>query len=175
MRFGDKLIVNDFSATIPRATRSAHDRPNGAGKTTLPAHPRRAAQPSSGHGAPGTWLEVAYFDQMRSVLDLDATLAGHHQPGSEGSKFAARRKHVMSYLNDCSRPSAPIAGAQCSPAASQPYAGAPVRCLPTMLVLDEPTNDLDIDTLELPRRAAAEPRRHGVPGPATTGASSTTW
>jgi ATP-binding cassette subfamily F protein uup len=126
--------------------------PNGAGKTTLLKLILGELAPDSGKVRQGTNLQVAYFDQMRDALDLDATLEDFISPGSEWIEIGKQRKHVKSYLGDF----------LFSPARSN----SPVRSLSggernrlllarlfarpaNVLVLDEPTNDLDIDTLEL--------------------------
>jgi ABC transport system ATP-binding/permease protein len=126
--------------------------PNGAGKTTLLKMILGELQPDSGKVRQGANLQVAYFDQMRDKLNLDATLEDFISPGSEWIEINGQRKHVKSYLSDF----------LFSPA----RAGSPVRSLSggernrlllarlfarpaNVLVLDEPTNDLDIDTLEL--------------------------
>ena len=96
----EKLIVRDFNATILRGDKVGLIGPNGAGKTTLLKLILGELQPTSGSVRQGTKLEVAYFDQMRSKLDLDETLANTISPGSEWVEFAGQRKHVMSYLND---------------------------------------------------------------------------
>ena len=156
MRFGDKLIVNDFSATILRGDKVGLIGPNGAGKTTLLKLILGELQPSVGTVRRGTRLEVAYFDQMRSALDLDATLADTISPGSEwieiGQPPKVTRKHVMSYLGDFlfapERARAPVR--TLSGGERNRVLLARLFALPAnVLVLDEPTNDLDIDTLEL--------------------------
>ncbi len=91
---------SDFSATILRGDKVGLIGPNGAGKTTLLKLILGELQPTSGSVRQGTRLEVAYFDQMRSALDLDATLADTISPGSEWVETAGGRKHVMSYLAD---------------------------------------------------------------------------
>ncbi|MDT0140719.1 ATP-binding cassette domain-containing protein [Acidovorax sp. PRC11] len=150
--FGDKAIVQDFSATILRGDKVGLVGPNGAGKTTLLKLILGELVPDSGTVRRGAHLEVAYFDQMRHALDLDATLEDFISPGSEWIEIGNQRKHVKSYLGDF----------LFSPARSQ----SPVRSLSggernrlllarlfarpaNVLVLDEPTNDLDIDTLDL--------------------------
>ncbi|TXT40321.1 MAG: hypothetical protein FD135_1395 [Comamonadaceae bacterium] len=161
--FGERRIVDDFSTVILRGDKVGLLGPNGAGKTTLlklilgelkadPA-PANAPKPGPGESAWGTVrqganITVAYFDQMRNALDLDATLEDFISPGSEWIEIGNRRQHVKSYLGDF----------LFSPA----RANSPVRSLSNrlllarlfarpanVLVLDEPTNDLDIDTLEL--------------------------
>jgi len=150
--FGDRNIVRDFSATILRGDKVGLIGPNGAGKTTLLKLILGELAPDSGGVRQGANLQVAYFDQMRDALNLDATLEDFISPGSEWIEIGNQRKHVKSYLGDF----------LFSPARS----GSPVRSLSggernrlllarlfarpaNVLVLDEPTNDLDIDTLEL--------------------------
>jgi len=149
---GDKLIVKDFNATILRGDKVGLIGPNGAGKTTLLKLILGELQPTSGTVRQGARLEVAYFDQMRSQLDLDATLADTISPGSEWVEFAGQRKHVMSYLNDFlfspARANSPVR--TLSGGERNRVLLARLFALPAnVLVLDEPTNDLDIDTLEL--------------------------
>ena len=150
--FGDKTVIRNFSGTILRGDKVGLLGPNGAGKTTLLKLILGELEPDSGKIRRGTNLQVAYFDQMRDSLQLDATLEDFISPGSEWIEIGNQRKHVKSYLADF----------LFSPARAQ----SPVRSLSggernrlllarlfarpaNVLVLDEPTNDLDIDTLEL--------------------------
>ena len=150
--FGEKVVVRDFTATILRGDKVGLIGPNGAGKTTLLKLILGELAPDSGTIRQGANLQVAYFDQMRDALDLDSTLEDFISPGSEWIEIGGQRKHVKSYLGDF----------LFSPARSN----SPVRALSggernrlllarlfarpaNVLVLDEPTNDLDIDTLEL--------------------------
>jgi ATP-binding cassette subfamily F protein uup len=156
LRFGQgdqtKVIVKDFSATILRGDKVGLIGPNGAGKTTLLKLILGELQPDSGKIRQGSKIEVAYFDQMRSTLNLDATLADTISPGSEWVEFAGQRKHVMSYLNDflfsperANSPVRTLSGGERNRVLLARLFALPAN----VLVLDEPTNDLDIDTLEL--------------------------
>jgi len=152
MRFGEKVIVSGFNATILRGDKVGLIGPNGAGKTTLLKLILGELEPTAGTIRRGTKLEVAYFDQMRSVLDLDATLADTISPGSEWVEVGGARKHVMSYLNDflfsperANSPVRTLSGGERNRVLLARLFALPAN----VLVLDEPTNDLDIDTLEL--------------------------
>nr|WP_315463208.1 ATP-binding cassette domain-containing protein [uncultured Rhodoferax sp.] len=165
--FGDRMIVKDFSATILRGDKIGLLGPNGAGKTTLlklilgehkpdPA-PANAPKPEPGHSPWGTVrlganVTVAYFDQMRNALDLDATLEDFISPGSEWIEIGNQKKHVKSYLGDflfsparATSPVRSLSGGERNRLLLARLFARPAN----VLVLDEPTNDLDIDTLEL--------------------------
>jgi len=165
--FGEKCVVRDFSATILRGDKVGLLGPNGAGKTTLlklilgellpdPA-PAHAPAPEPGHSPWGTVrlganVTVAYFDQMRNALDLDATLEDFISPGSEWIEIGNRRQHVKSYLGDflfaparANSPVRSLSGGERNRLLLARLFARPAN----VLVLDEPTNDLDIDTLEL--------------------------
>ena len=150
--YGDKVLVSGFNTTVLRGDKIGLIGPNGVGKTTLLKMILGELAPDSGEVRLGTKMSVAYFDQMRDALDLDATLADTISPGSEWVEIGNQRKHVKSYLGDF----------LFSPARSE----SPVRTLSggernrlllarlfarpaNVLVLDEPTNDLDIETLEM--------------------------
>jgi len=150
--YGAAPIVSHFSATILRGDKVGLIGPNGAGKTTLLKLILGELQPASGAVRQGSKLAVAYFDQMRSRLDLDATLADCISPGSEWVEFNGQRKHVMSYLNDflfaperAHSPVRTLSGGERNRVLLARLFALPAN----VLVLDEPTNDLDIDTLEL--------------------------
>jgi ATP-binding cassette subfamily F protein uup len=152
MRYGELLLIERFSATLLRGDKVGLIGPNGCGKTTLLRLILGELQPSSGSVRQGTRLQVAYFDQMRAALDLGATLADTISPGSEWIETATSRKHVMSYLGDFlfspERANAPVR--TLSGGERNRLLLARLFALPAnVLVLDEPTNDLDIDTLEL--------------------------
>jgi ATP-binding cassette subfamily F protein uup len=150
--FGDKLIVRDFSATILRGDKVGLIGPNGAGKTTLLKLILGELAPDSGKVRQGSNLQVAYFDQMRNALDLNATLEDFISPGSEWIEIGNQRKHVKSYLGDflfsparANSPVRSLSGGERNRLLLARLFARPAN----VLVLDEPTNDLDIDTLEL--------------------------
>ena len=152
MRFGDLTVIDRFSATLLRGDKVGLIGPNGAGKTTLLEIILGHLQPTAGTVRLGTRLEVAYFDQMRSALDLDATLADAISPGSEWVEIGGTRRHVMSYLGDflfsparANSPLRTLSGGERNRVLLARLFALPAN----VLVLDEPTNDLDIDTLEL--------------------------
>jgi ATP-binding cassette subfamily F protein uup len=152
MRYGDRALIDGFSATILRGDKVGLIGPNGSGKTTLLKLILGELEPTAGRVRRGTRLQVAYFDQMRAGLDLDATLADTISPGSEWVEFAGQRKHVMSYLGDFlfapQRANSPVR--TLSGGERNRLLLARLFALPAnVLVLDEPTNDLDIDTLDL--------------------------
>jgi ATP-binding cassette subfamily F protein uup len=152
MKFGDKLIVKEFNSTILRGDKVGLIGPNGAGKTTLLKLILGELQPTSGTVRRGSNLSVAYFDQMRSALNLDATLADTISPGSEWVEIGGTRKHVMSYLGDflfsperANSPVRTLSGGERNRVLLARLFALPAN----VLVLDEPTNDLDIETLDL--------------------------
>ena len=145
-------VVDHFSATILRGDKVGLIGPNGAGKTTLLKLILGELQPTSGSVRRGTRLEVAYFDQLRAGLDLDATLADSISPGSDWVELNGQRRHVMSYLSDflfaperARSPLRTLSGGERNRVLLARLFALPAN----VLVLDEPTNDLDIDTLEL--------------------------
>ena len=152
MRFGERLLIDRFSATLLRGDKVGLIGPNGCGKTTLLKLILGELQPTSGSVRRGSNLQVAYFDQMRAALNLDATLVDTINPGSEWVEIGNSRKHVMSYLNDFlfspERANSPVRSL--SGGERNRLLLARLFALPAnVLVLDEPTNDLDIDTLDL--------------------------
>jgi ATP-binding cassette subfamily F protein uup len=149
---GERPIIANFSTTITRGDRVGLIGPNGSGKTTLLRLLLGELAPDSGTIRLGTNLEIAYFDQLREALDPDRTVFESIAGGAEFVEIGANRKHVLGYLQDFLFP--------------PDRARTPVRALSggernrlllarlftrsfNVLVLDEPTNDLDIETLDL--------------------------
>jgi ABC transport system ATP-binding/permease protein len=150
--FGERRVLDDVSLRVMRGDRVGLLGPNGAGKTTLIRIIVGTLEPDAGRIKRGTNLQVAYFDQLREQLDPEKTLAETVSPGSDWVEVGGQRKHITSYLGEFLFPSR--------------RANAPIRMLSggernrlllarlfarpaNLLVLDEPTNDLDIDSLEL--------------------------
>ncbi len=152
MRYGNRTLIDRFTTTVLRGDKIGLIGPNGCGKTTLLKLILGQLQPTSGTIKLGTQMNVAYFDQMRAGLKLDATLADTISPGSEWVEIGNARKHIMSYLTDFlfspERANAKVSSL--SGGERNRLLLARLFALPAnVLVLDEPTNDLDIDTLEL--------------------------
>ena len=150
--YGQRLLIDDFSTVILRQDRIGLIGPNGVGKTTLLKIILGELTPDTGEVKLGTNLTIGYFDQMRSQLDESATLADTISPGSEWVEIGNQRKHIMSYLEDFLFPPArarsPVSSLSGGERARLVLARLFAR--PTnVLVMDEPTNDLDIETLEL--------------------------
>jgi len=148
----DRPIVKDFTATILRGDKVGLLGPNGAGKTTLLKLILGTIAPDSGSATMGTRIEVAYFDQMREGLDLNASLEDYISPGSEWIEINGNKKHVKSYLSDflfaperTNSPVSTLSGGERNRLLLARLFARPAN----VLVLDEPTNDLDIDTLDL--------------------------
>ncbi|MEI6458231.1 MAG: ATP-binding cassette domain-containing protein [Pseudomonadota bacterium] len=154
--FGDRVVIRDLDLTVMRGDRIGLLGPNGAGKSTLIRLILGQLQPDAGQVRQGAQVSIAYYDQMREQLDLDKSVAETLSPGSDWVDVHGEKRHVTSYLADF--------------LFSPQRAGTPVRALSggernrlllarlfakpaNVLVLDEPTNDLDIDSLELLERA----------------------
>jgi len=151
-RFGDKVIINDFSCRILRGDRVGLLGPNGAGKSTLLKLILGELQPDSGTIQQGTKLTVAYFDQMREQLNEEMILTDTISPGSDFVEINGKRKHVISYLEDFLFPSERARSPVKSLSGGERNRLLLARLFTrpaNVLVLDEPTNDLDIETLEL--------------------------
>ena len=151
-RFDEKIVVDDFSCRILRGDKVGLIGPNGSGKTTLLRLILGELEPDAGRVRLGTKVTVAYFDQFRAVLDEEATLADTISPGSDFVELDGGRKHIISYLGDFlfppERSRAPVkslSGGERNRLLLARLFARPAN----VLVLDEPTNDLDIETLEL--------------------------
>lgn len=147
-----RVLVKDFDWVLTRGDRVAVIGPNGIGKSTLLRLALGALKPGSGRVRQGTQWQLAYFDQMREQLDENATVAQSISPGSEWVEAGGKRLHVMAYLADFlfspRRASAPVrtlSGGERNRLLLARLFSRPAN----LLVLDEPTNDLDLETLEL--------------------------
>lgn len=150
--FGDKTIVKNLDFKLLRGDRLGLIGHNGVGKSTLISLILGKAQPDSGTVKLGTNLQIAYFDQLRGQLDPDKTVAETISPGSEWLEVGGVKKHVMAYLGDFLFPPrrANVPVSNLSGGERNRLLLARLFALPAnLLVLDEPTNDLDIDSLEL--------------------------
>ena len=150
--YGQRQIVRDFSARIQRGDKIGVIGPNGAGKTTLLRMILGELPPDEGLVRQGTKIDVAYFDQFRTQLNPDSTLIDIISPGSDYVEIGGARKHVIGYLEDflfaperARSPVSSLSGGERNRLLLARLFARPAN----VLVLDEPTNDLDIETLEL--------------------------
>lgn len=150
--YGGRTLINGFSTRILRGDKIGLLGPNGIGKTTLLKLILGDIEADSGDIQRGTKINVAYFDQMREQLNEEATLADTISPGSDFVEIGNERKHVISYLEDflfppqrSRSPVKSLSGGERNRLLLARLFARPAN----VLVLDEPTNDLDIDTLEL--------------------------
>jgi ATP-binding cassette subfamily F protein uup len=151
-RFAARPLIEDLSMRIMRGDRIGLIGPNGAGKSTLIRLILGELAPDAGTVRLGTRLSIAYFDQLRAQLDPDATLADAISPGSDWVQLGSERKHIVSYLGEflfpAQRAKSPIS--MLSGGERNRLLLARLFAQPANLViLDEPTNDLDIESLEL--------------------------
>ncbi|WP_058913127.1 ABC transporter ATP-binding protein [Entomohabitans teleogrylli] len=151
-RIDDKVLVRDFSAQVQRGDKIALVGPNGCGKTTLLKLMLGDLQPLSGRMHIGTKLEVAYFDQHRVALDPDKTVMDNLAEGKQEVMVNGRSRHVLGYLQDFlfhpKRAMTPVRAL--SGGERNRLLLARLFLKPSnLLILDEPTNDLDVETLEL--------------------------
>lgn len=149
---GEKVIVRDFTTTMTRGDRVGLIGPNGSGKTTLLRLLLGDLAPDSGTIRLGTGLEVAYFDQLREQLDPEQSVYDSIADGADWVDVGENKKHVMSYLQDflfgADRVRTPVRALSGGERNRLLLARLFTRPF-NLLVLDEPTNDLDIETLDL--------------------------
>ncbi len=151
-RYQDKVIINNFSALIERGDKIGLLGPNGAGKSTLLKLLLKQLEPSSGSIELGTKLQVAYFDQLREQLDPEVSVVDSVADGSEFLEIDGSKRHVMSYLSDFL-----FAPARARSPVKSLSGGEKNRLLlarlftkpANLIIMDEPTNDLDLETLEI--------------------------
>ena len=150
--YGDHEIIRDFSTTIQRGDKVALLGPNGVGKTTLLRLLLGQLEPTSGSIKLGTQIKLAYFDQLRDQLDLEKTVRENLAEGSDQVEINGKPRHVISYLQDFlftpDRIHSPVnilSGGERNRLLLAKLFTRPAN----ILVMDEPTNDLDIETLEL--------------------------
>jgi ATP-binding cassette subfamily F protein uup len=150
--YGNKVLIHDFSTRILRGDKLGLIGPNGAGKTTLIKLILGEIEPTAGRIKRGTRQEVAYFDQFRNQLDDEKTLIETIAPGSDYVEIGGQRKHIIGYLEEFLFPAdrarakvSSLSGGERNRLLLARLFARPAN----ILVLDEPTNDLDIDTLEL--------------------------
>jgi ATP-binding cassette subfamily F protein uup len=150
--YGDGPLIRHFSTRVIRGDRIGLIGPNGAGKSTLLKLIQGEIEPDQGSVRRGVNLSVAYFDQLREQLDPLATLIDTINPGAEFVEIGGKRVHVITYLGDflfpperARSPVSSLSGGERNRLLLARLFAQPAN----VLVLDEPTNDLDIDTLEL--------------------------
>jgi ATP-binding cassette subfamily F protein uup len=151
-QFNHQFVIKDFSVRIMRGDRVGLIGPNGAGKSTLLNLLLANNQPQQGSVTQGSKLKIAYFDQLRATLDLEKSVMENVAHGRDSIDVNGKQKHIISYLSDF------LFTPQRSLALAKTLSGGESNRLllarlfsqpANLLVLDEPTNDLDIETLEL--------------------------
>lgn len=150
--FNDRILINDFSIRIMRGDKIALIGPNGVGKSTLLNILLGNIRPDAGTVTQGTKLKVAYFDQLRQALNLDKTVIENVVEGSDTIEANGQKKHIIGYLSDflftpqrAMTPVKALSGGECNRLLLAKLFSQPSN----LLIMDEPTNDLDIETLEL--------------------------
>lgn len=149
---GGKTLLRDFSLIVQRGDRIGLVGPNGCGKTTLLRLLLGELQPDRGRVTQGTNLQIAFFDQMRDTLDLSKTVIDNVAGGRQTVSIGGKDKHIISYLQDflftperALSPTKVLSGGERNRLLLAKLFSQPAN----LLVMDEPTNDLDIETLEL--------------------------
>ena len=150
--YADRVIIKDFSIRIMRGDRIGLIGPNGIGKSTLLNVMLGKIIPQEGVVTQGTKLEIAYFDQMRAALDMEKSVSDNISQGGDTLEINGQRRHIISYLGDflftpqrARTPVKALSGGECNRLLLARLFSRPSN----LLVMDEPTNDLDIETLEL--------------------------
>jgi ATP-binding cassette subfamily F protein uup len=159
LSYGDRTVIKGLSARVMRKDRVGLIGNNGAGKSTLIRLILGTQRPDSGTVRLGTNLNIAYFDQMREALDPERTVADTISPGSDWVEISGQRKHISGYLQDflfspkrAQSPVRMLSGGERNRLLLARLFARPAN----LLVLDEPTNDLDIDSLELLEQTLAD-------------------
>ena len=149
---GGRMLIKDFSTTILRGDKIGLIGPNGVGKTTLLRLLLGELQPDTGSIQLGTNLEIAYFDQRRAQLDTQQSVIDNLSDGRQFIEIKGQQRHVISYLQDflftpdrCHTPVSALSGGERNRLLLAKLFSKPAN----LLVMDEPTTDLDLDTLDL--------------------------
>lgn len=157
--YANKELIKDFSFTLQRGDKIALVGPNGCGKSTLIKLILGALQPTAGQMEQGTNLSVAYYDQHRAELDPEKSIADNVGEGKQDVTFAGRTRHIYSYLQDflftpqqARMPVKALSGGE----RNRVLLAQILLKEANLLILDEPTNDLDIETLELLENIVAD-------------------
>jgi len=151
-KYDDRTIINDFSTLIQRGDKIGLIGANGAGKSTLLKLLLKQLEPTSGTIEQGTKLEIAYFDQLRDQLDPDMSVVDTIAHGNDFVDIGGQQRHVISYLGDflfsparARSPVKSLSGGEKNRLLLARLFTRPAN----LIVMDEPTNDLDLETLEL--------------------------
>jgi ABC transport system ATP-binding/permease protein len=158
-QYAKRYLVRDFSLRIMRGDRIGLVGPNGCGKSTLLKLLLGEIAPQQGSIVLGSKLQIAYFDQLRASLNLNETVAANVQQGSDMISINGKTQHIISYLGDflftpqrALTPVKALSGGECNRLLLARLFSQPSN----LLVMDEPTNDLDIETLELLEEVLAQ-------------------